>query len=63
MKLFGGSPVAETSGPNSPAINAGGNVNYVQGFTAEQVQALMRSVVTDATASHAKGLSGINRSV
>jgi hypothetical protein len=63
VKLFGGSPVAETSGPNSPAINAGGNVNYVQGFTAEQVQALMRSVVTDATASHAKGLSGINRSV
>ena len=59
MKLFGGSPVAETSGPNSPAINAGGNVNYVQGFTAEQVQGLVRSVVTDATASHAKEVADL----
>ena len=50
---------ARTTGAYSPAINAGGDVSVVQGYSADEVQILVAAAVTGATASHAKAVADL----
>jgi tetratricopeptide (TPR) repeat protein len=52
-------PSAQTTGDNSPAINAAGDVSVVQGYTAEKVAELIDHAVRSATESHAKELADL----
>lgn len=52
-------PSAKTTGDNSPAINAGGDVSVVQGYTAEQVAELVDHAVRSATQGHARELTDL----